>query len=153
MRGFADALQSMTATLWVGGMWAIGFIVAPVLFATLPDRALAGLLAGKLFSLIAWTGMACAALLFFGRWVCHRRAVFHDPVLWIVVAMLALTLTGEFGVQPVLADLRSQALPQPAMESVQRDNFAYWHGVAGILYAANCLLGGALIVLQALKHK
>ncbi len=35
MRGVVHALQSVAATLWVGGMWAIGFIVAPVLFATL----------------------------------------------------------------------------------------------------------------------
>lgn len=150
MRGIADALQSVTATLWVGGLWAIGFIVAPVLFVTLPDRALAGLLAGKLFSLIAWTGMACALLLIICRWANHRLAVFRDPVLWIVVAMLALVLAGEFGVQPLLADLRTRSLPLPVMESAQHDNFAYWHRVAGFLYAASCLLGGALIVLQAL---
>jgi len=153
MRGVTVALQSIAATLWVGGMWAIGFIVAPVLFATLPDRALAGLLAGKLFSLIAWTGMACAVLLVFCRWARHRSSVFRDPVLWILVAMLVLVLAGEFGVQPLLAGLRSQALPLPVMESAQRDNFVYWHTVAGILYAANCLLGGALIVLQALGDK
>ncbi len=74
MRGIADALQSMTATLWVGGMWAIGFIVAPLLFATLPDRAVAGLLAGKLFSLIAWIGIACALYLICTGWRAMARA-------------------------------------------------------------------------------
>ena len=61
MRSFADALQSITVTLWVGGQWAIGFIVAPLLFARLPDRALAGMLAGKLFTIVAFIGIACAS--------------------------------------------------------------------------------------------
>jgi len=60
MRAIADALQAMAITLWIGGMWAIGFIVAPVLFARLGDRMLAGALAGKLFTLIGWIGIGCA---------------------------------------------------------------------------------------------
>lgn len=63
MKSVADALQSVAVTLWVGGLWTIGFIVAPLLFSRLPDRAFAGLLAGKLFSLIAWIGIACALYL------------------------------------------------------------------------------------------
>ena len=35
----------------------------PALFATLEDRALAGNLAGLMFEIIAWTGMACAPVL------------------------------------------------------------------------------------------
>jgi len=63
LRSLADALQSIAVTLWVGGMWAIGFIVTPLLFSRLPDRALAGLIAGKLFALVAWIGIACAVYL------------------------------------------------------------------------------------------
>ena len=63
MGRFAEALQSIAATLWVGAMWGIGYIVAPLLFSRLGDRALAGLIAGKLFSLIAWVGIACAIYL------------------------------------------------------------------------------------------
>lgn len=147
MRGFADALQSMTATLWVGGMWAIGFIVAPVLFATLPDRALAGLLAGKLFSLIAWTGMACAFYLLVYRLVRDGTGALRQGLFWIVLLMLVLTLAGEFGVQPVLAALKEQALPKQVMETVLRDRFATWHGVASGLYVIQSVLGAALVVL------
>lgn len=63
MKTLADALQSIAVTLWVGGMWAIGFIVAPLLFSRVPDRALAGLIAGKLFTYIAFIGIACAVYL------------------------------------------------------------------------------------------
>lgn len=147
MRSIIDALQSITATLWVGGLWAIGFIVAPVLFATLPDRALAGLLAGKLFSLIALTGIACAAYLIIYRLVRDGAGALRQGLFWIVLLMLVLTLAGEFGVQPVLAALKEQALPKQVMESVLRDRFATWHGVASGLYVIQSVLGAALVIL------
>jgi hypothetical protein len=147
MRGIADALQSVAATLWVGGMWTIGFIVAPTLFSTLPERALAGLLAGKLFSLIAWIGIACALYLLLYRLVRDGAGVLRQGLFWIVLLMLVLTLAGEFGVQPVLAALKEQALPKEVMESVLRDRFAAWHGVAGGLYMIQSVLGAVLMVL------
>ena len=49
MRRFADALYSIAITLWVGGLWAIGYLAAPTLFAELSDRALARQLAGAMF--------------------------------------------------------------------------------------------------------
>jgi len=147
MRGIADALQSMAATLWVGGMWTIGFIVAPTLFSTLPERALAGLLAGKLFSLIAWIGIACALYLLLYRLLRNGAGALRQGLFWIVLLMLVLTLAGEFGVQPVLAALKEQALPKPVMESVLRDRFATWHGVAGGLYVIQSVLGVVLVVL------
>ena len=58
MRRLSEALYLVAITLWVGGMWAIGYMVAPVLFSSLGDRQLAGLVAGKLFSLIGWVGLA-----------------------------------------------------------------------------------------------
>lgn len=147
MRGFADALQSMTAALWVGGMWVIGFIVAPMLFSTLSDRALAGLLAGKLFSSIAWVGIACAIYLIIFRLARDAMGALRQGLFWIVLLMLVLTLAGEFGVQPVLAALKEQALPKPVMESVLRERFAAWHGVAGGLYLIQSVLGAALVIL------
>ena len=52
MRKLSEALYFILIALWVGGMWAIGYMAAPVLFASLGDRQLAGMVAGKLFALI-----------------------------------------------------------------------------------------------------
>lgn len=147
MSRIADALQSIMATLWVGGMWAIGYVVAPVLFSRLGDRALAGLVAGKLFSLIAWIGIASAAYLLVFRTVRYGSAVFKQGVFWIVLLMLALVCAGEFGIQPIMAALKAEALPKQVMESVLRDRFAAWHGVSSVLYIIQSLLGATLIVL------
>jgi len=147
MRNLAAALQSIAATLWVGGMWVTGYVVAPVLFATLSDRPLAGLVAGRLFSLIAWIGMACAAYLLIDRLVRYRAGALRQALFWIVIVMLALTLAGEFGVQPVMAALKQQALPSPVMESALRDRFVLWHGVSSVIYLIESVLGAALIIL------
>lgn len=147
MGRFAEALQSIAATLWVGAMWGIGYIVAPVLFSRLGDRALAGLIAGKLFSLIAWVGIACAVYLLLFRMVRYGGGVFKQGVFWIVLLMLALVCAGEFGIQPIMAALKEEALPKQVMESVLRDRFAAWHGVSSVLYIIQSLLGAALVVL------
>lgn len=148
MKSIADALQSIAVTLWVGGMWVVGFIVAPTLFARLGDRALAGLMAGKLFDVIAWIGIACAAYLIVFRVVRSGGSCLKQGFCWITLCMLVLVLAGQFGVQPVMEGLRAQALPKEVMESVLRDRFMTWHGVASVLYVIQSLLGLVLVVLH-----
>ena len=148
MKSLTDALQSIAVTLWVGGMWVIGFIVAPLLFSRLPDRVLAGLVAGKLFSVIAWIGIACAIYLLIFRMARSGAACLKQGFFWVTLAMLVLVLAGEFGVQTVMEGLRAQALPKEIMESVLRDRFMTWHGVASVLYVIESFLGLALVVLH-----
>lgn len=147
MRKLAESLYSLVLTLWVGGLWAIGFIAAPALFSSLKDRVLAGELAGNLFNLIAWVGMACAAYLLGFLAVCRGRDVFRAGVFWLVLAMLLLVLVGHFGIQPILAQLKAEAWPSSVMESAVKSRFAVWHGIAGGLYALQSLLGAALVLM------
>jgi len=148
MKSLTEGIYSLALTLWIGGLWAIGYIVAPALFYTLTDRALAGSLAGKLFTLIAYIGIGCAAYLLLFRLVRFGGACFKHGIFWIVLIMLLLTIAGEFAVQPLLASLKHQALPKEAMESVFRDRFMAWHGVASILYLIQSVLGLLLVWLQ-----
>ena len=59
--------------------------------------------------------------------------------------MLLLTLFGHFGVQPMIAQLKAQAMPADVMHSVFRDRFSAWHGVASIAYLIESLLGLVLV--------
>ena len=149
MKTLTEAIYAIALTLWIGGLWAIGYIVAPTLFYSLADRTLAGVLAGKLFTLIAYVGIGCAVYLLLFRLVRFGAACFRHGICWIVLAMLLLTLAGEFGVQPILASLKDQALPKGVMESVFRDRFAAWHGVASVLYLIQSVLGILLVWLHA----
>ena len=149
MRTLTEAIYAIALTLWIGGLWAVGYLVAPTLFYTLADRALAGMVAGKLFTLIAYVGIACAVYLLLYRLVRFGGASFKHAIFWIVLVLLMLTLAGEFGVQPILASLKDQALPKGVMESVFRDRFAAWHGVASVLYLIQSVLGILLVWLHA----
>ena len=149
MRTLTEAIYAIALTLWIGGLWAVGYLVAPTLFYTLADRALAGMVAGKLFTLIAYVGIACAVYLLLYRLVRFGGASFKHAIFWIVLVLLMLTLAGEFGVQPILAGLKDQALPKGVMESVFRDRFAAWHGVASVLYLIQSVLGILLVWLHA----
>ena len=148
MKLFAAGIYASALTLWVGGQWAIGYLVAPTLFYSLADRALAGAIAGKLFTLIAYVGIGCASYLLMFRLARFGATCFKQGIGWIVLAMLLLTVAGEFLVQPILAGFKDQALPKQVMESVFRDRFAAWHGVASVLYLIQSVLGLLLVWLQ-----
>lgn len=148
MRRLADGLYAIAITLWVGGLWAVGYVVAPTLFATLNNRSLAGELAGRLFTVIAWIGVACAGYLILFVMVRRGWAAFRSGVFWLVLAMLLLTLGGHFGIQPILAQLKAEAWPRGVMESVVRSRFATWHGISSGLYLVQSLLGVALVLMQ-----
>lgn len=146
MRTVTEALYRILVVVWVGGLLAIGYLAAPVLFASLNDRTLAGEVAGKLFALIGWVGLVAGSylsLFLIGRW---RAAVFKRAVFWLVLLMLGMTAAQLFGIQPLMAQLKLDALPREVMESVLRDRFATWHGVTSILYLLESLLGLWLVV-------
>ena len=148
MSRLADALYQLAITLWVGTLLAIGYLAAPTLFAQLADRSLAGNLAGEMFKWVAWLGIACAAYLLL--FLMARRGVgaLKSSVFWLVLAMLGLTLAGYFGITPILAQLKADALPRQVMESALRDRFATWHGISSGLYLIESLLGVALVGIQ-----
>ena len=148
MMRIAEGIHWLAITAWVGSLWAIGLMAAPTLFHYLPDRMLAGSIAGRLFTYVALIGLACAGYLLLFRLVRFGGHVFRQAFFWIVLAMLILTLAGQFGVQPILASLKQEALPHEVMESVFRDRFATWHGVASVIYLIECALGVILVWLQ-----
>ena len=148
MGKLASALYSLAIAAWVGGLLAIGFIAAPVLFTQLADRSVAGNLAGGMFTVMAWVGIGCGAYLILFVLFGKGWRAFQSGVFWIVLVMLALTVAGHFGVQPILTQLQAEALPRRVMESALRDRFTTWHGVSSALYLVQSLLGIALVLLQ-----
>ena len=145
MRRFWDGLAGTMLVLWIGGIWAIGYVAAPVLFASEGDKELAGMLAGKLFVLMAWIGIAAASYLLIYRIARDGGAALKTLFFWAVAVMLALILTGLFGIQPIMQSLKDQAMPHAVMQSVFADRFARWHGISSILYLLQSALGLLLV--------
>jgi uncharacterized protein DUF4149 len=143
-----EGLHWLAVTAWVGALWSIGLLVAPTLFQFVPDRVLAGSIAGRLFTYTALLGIGCGLYLLLFRLARFGSHALRHAFFWVALLMLVLSLVGQFGVQPILEGLRQQAFPKQVAETVLRDRFATWHGVAGVLLVLQCALGVALVLLQ-----
>lgn len=146
MNHWSDRLSLIVITAWVGALWAIGYLAAPTLFHALGDRQLAGMLAGKMFTYVAYLGMVSAFYLLIQRLVRQGTSALKQGFFWTVFVMLLLTLAGHFGIQPVIAELKALAMPADVMHSVFADRFKTWHGVASIAYLVESLLGLVLVL-------
>lgn len=146
MRRLSEHLLIVLVTLWVGAMWAVGYIVAPTLFAMIGERALAGNIAGRLFALVGWIALASAAYVLAFQFVRERWRALRSGLFWLVVVMVLMTLASQFGIQPLMAQMKADAWPREVMDSMLRDRFATWHGVSSILYLVQSVLGVFLAV-------
>ena len=148
MRRLADASYILALTLWAGALWAIGYIAAPLLFANLSDRALAGSLAGAMFAVVGWLGLGCGAYLLLFMLLRLGGTALKRIVFWLVLLMTLLAAAQLFGLQPLIAQLRSESVPRELAEAATKSRFATWHGVASVLYLVQSLLA-VLAVLGA----
>ena len=138
-------LNLIVITLWVGALWTTG-LTAYVLFDTLQDKQLAGNLAGKLFTIVSYIGLASAFYLLVQRLMDYGTGALKQSFFWAVFAMLLLILAGHFGIQPVLAQLKADAMPADVMHSIFAERFGKWHGIASVAYLVECLLGFVLVL-------
>jgi hypothetical protein len=138
-------LTLVIITLWVGALWMTG-VTAFTLFQTLSDKQIAGNLAGKLFEIVSYIGLFSAFYLLIQRLMEFGTGALKQSYLWAVFVMLLLVLAGHFGIQPLLAELKTSALPNDVMHSVFASRFSTWHGVASMAYVIECLLGFVLVL-------
>ncbi len=143
----ANRLSLIVITLWAGALWMTG-ITAYILFDTLPDRQLAGSLAGKLFTIVSYIGLASAFYLLIHQLYTFGLGALKRSFFWVVFCMLLLLLAGHFGIQPLLQSFKTQALPLDVMQSEFASQFKMWHGVAGMVYVLQCILA-IFMVLKA----
>ena len=129
------AAERILLTLWVGALWVTGFMVAPLLFAELDNRALAGSVAGSLFTLTSYLGLLCGVLLLVINGLTVRAANWRAVV---IVIMLLLVVIGQFVITPMVADLRVQGLTDSA-------RFGQLHGIASVLFLITSVLGLVLV--------
>ena len=132
--------ERILLTLWIGGMWAIGYIVAPVLFKML-ERQVAGNIAGQLFTIMSYIGLLCGILLLTSL---IYRVGFSNWLQWrvlLIVAMLVIILIGQFVLQPMMVELKAAGLTGDI-----KAQFGRLHGISSILFMANSLAGLALVI-------
>ncbi|MGH8781445.1 DUF4149 domain-containing protein [Paraburkholderia sp.] len=137
----------LLTVLWVGSLLTIGYVVAPVLFASL-DRMMAGAVAAQLFRIEGMTGAVCGVLLLV---LVNRLVRLGDPTYrrlrWLVAGMLLCVLVGYFALQPFMNALRMEALNAgvDVGHSAYATRFGILHGVSSLFYLIESLLGLVLV--------
>jgi len=125
-------LAVLAAALWGGSLSAIGFLAVPLLFANAGTPAIAGNLAGKLFSGQAWLSLGCGAVL-----LLSARDREGTPTMDWGAGALAYVLLG------LLAALLQEFAIAPRI--LARQDLAFWHSAGTAAYAVQWLC--ALVVL------
>jgi len=132
-----DRLRAVARTFWVGGIWMVGLMVAPVLFASL-NKVTAGLIAGKLFANLAWIGLVCGVFLLADYiWRVGARGV-KEGTFWLIACMLLCTVVNHFAVTPIIAELKLSM--NQAAEGLFGGGFATWHAISSLIYLVQSLL-------------
>lgn len=142
-------VRLLLATVWVGSLWTIGYIVAPILFAVVENKILAGTIAGKLFQAEAWLSLACGLLLVY---LCNLTAYKFSIkerrlVLLLIAGMLTCTVAGYFVLNPYMVDLRELMHGAVGPDLiVVKSKFGLLHGLSSVIYLLESLLAVALIL-------
>jgi hypothetical protein len=138
--------RRLVAALWAGSLWAIGYLAAPTLFAH-ADSTLAGQMVGHLLRSEAWLSFACGLALSALLWgAADLDDRLRRILACLVIGMLLCALVLNFGIQPVMANLREAAGPGGLRGSPQWTGFAVLHGVSQLLYVIESALGAVLVV-------
>ena len=138
--------RTLLVTLWAGSLWTVGYLAAPLLFATLSDRTLAGTIAGSLFRAEAWLSLACGLLLL-AIFRADTNLPSRTACIRIVIVMLLCVVIGYFGLQPFMAEIRAAAAQAGGvMDEAMRMRFGVLHGVASLIYLVQSIAAIVLVV-------
>lgn len=139
---------SLISGLWVGSFITIGFLVVPVLFSSLGDRQVAGVVAANLFKSTAYIGVFISMILMVmaNHLVRHGKSQYR-LTRWILLGMLACTVGAAFILIPWMNSLRDQALylGLSVRESTNAILFNRLHSASSILFMLQALLGLVLV--------
>lgn len=150
-------LTALSLATWFGAMLFFSMGVAPVAFATLPTRQMAGTLVNASIARLHVLGyVACGVLLLalvLRAWQERGRLAAAKAVL--AGGMLALTLASGLVITPPMADIRAKmgeidALPP---DNPDRQRFDWLHQLSVGLMSVNLGAAIAVIVLDQLGSR
>ena len=129
MGSLLPKLLVWVAALWWGSLTTLGFDVVPMLFAHLPTPAMAGNMAGKLFSFQTWVTVVCGLLLLLASRSNQPLALVGEAqaATFVIVLGMLLALLTEFAVAPHI---------------VARDNLRLWHSLGTGFYVLQWVCAG-----------
>lgn len=143
----ALSLERVLLTAWVGALWAIGLLVAPTLFAMLPDRVVAGTVVGRLFGYVDMIGLVCGSVILFSGWRRSGSRWFRNWRAWCLIMMLMFAAVNRILLAPAMQSLKAAAGGVPLQGTRLAEDFDTLHMISGTFFAAASLLGLLLVAV------
>ena len=130
----------MVAAVWWGSLTGLGFVVVPMLFSHLPNPAIAGALAAKLFTAQTWLSIGCSMflLLILNQKDAVAQSIRAQQAIKFIVTGLLLTVLVEFAVAPHIVNARATG-----------GDLKFWHALGSAMYVGQWLCAGASLWLLA----
>lgn len=147
-RSITQRIYSLILGLWVGGFITIGFLVVPVLFSSLGDRQVAGLVAANLFKSTAYISVVLSGILMvIANYLIRHGYSSYRLSRWLLLGMLACAVCAAFILIPWMNSLRDQALylGLSVRETTNATLFGRLHGISSVLFMIQSLLGLVLV--------
>ncbi|MCW8844627.1 MAG: DUF4149 domain-containing protein [Gammaproteobacteria bacterium] len=131
-------LKRLVLTVWLGMIWSVGYLAAPILFETLDDRALAGLVAGKLFTTVAWVSLVAGPIMAFLIMATGERSRRRSLKLICVLLVMLSMVSVHWIFTPMMEGAR---LP----DGTPGESFLMIHGASSVVYLLGSLIGLVLL--------
>lgn len=141
--------ERLLITLWVGSLWAIGFMAVPLAFIHFDDVIIAGDYAGKLFYVVNIISFACGSALLL-TFAFSKMALFKSWRFWLVALMLIFTAFSHFYLNVEMAAIK---VIDDWRETIELANqFDQLHHISSTVFGLISLLGLALVVSTDQLH-
>lgn len=135
--------ERLFLTLWVGALWAIGYLAVPMAFVSM-DTTTAGEYAGRLFQAVNILGIVSAVMLLIARWFRQGFQTFYR--YWrttIIVLMLLISVLFMAYLQPEMQQMKAMGIASSEAIAIR---FNAFHKYSEMLYLLLSLFGLLLVL-------
>lgn len=135
--------ERLLLTLWVGSLWALGYVAVPAAFATL-DTPVAAEFAALLFFVVNVIGQISGSLLIISKLFTERLQAARNWRFWILCLMLIITLVFSFYIYPQMAEIK--AVDGWRSNAALSDDFGILHTFSENLFLLLSVFGLMLVL-------
>lgn len=144
-----DTTSKLLLAIWTGTLWMTA-IAAQLIFSALnPNKALAGTVAGKLFTFVSYLGLVVCIFLLMLLIITNHKRFFKSVKVYFITLMIVLLSVNQFLLHAKITSIR--AIPGYSAIPDLKSQFAFAHGLSVINFLVITLI--ATVLLTAILRK
>ena len=148
-------IMLLALIVWIGGIIFFAFVLAPTLFAVLPNPQMAGNVVSPSLSKLHWMGLIAGSVFLICslayNWAKYSQLRLFSATHILILLMLLLTAVSQFAITPRMRELRTQLWRADILSPVEpaRAEFNRLHAWSTRCEGGVLLLGLLVVVLAA----